>query len=131
MRCMIIDDEPLALDSMKKMVSELETFECLETFLNPLEAIRSAEVRKFDVAFLDMEMAEMTGLETAKCLLGIYPDMAIVFVTAYREYAVEAYELNVLDYVVKPVQRQRLGKTWERVRSFLASKAPAPEDGEW
>lgn len=125
MRCMIIDDERLALDSMKKMVGELETFERLETYLNPQEAIRAAEADKFDVAFLDMEMAELTGLETARCLLGIHPDMAIVFVTAYREYAVEAYELNVLDYVVKPVQRHRLGKTWERVRAFLAAKAPA------
>lgn len=124
MRCMIVDDEQLALDSMKKMVAELETFERLDTFLCPMEAIRAAEVGLYDFAFLDIEMAELSGLETARCLLALQPDIAIIFVTAYREYAVEAYEINVLDYVVKPVQRARLVTTLARIRTFLAAKAP-------
>lgn len=125
MRCIIIDDEQLALDSMRKMVGELEPSLRLETFLNPLDGIRAAEAERIDAVFLDMEMPELTGLETAVRLLDIQPDMAVIFVTAYRDYAVEAYEMNVLDYVVKPVQRQRLAKTLERVRAFLAARPKA------
>lgn len=125
---MIIDDEPLALESMKKMLDSLASFERLETFANPLNAVHAANTHLFDAAFIDIEMAELTGLETAKLLLDVSPDMAIVFVTAYREYAVDAYELSVLDYVVKPVQRQRLDNTLARVRAFLDAKSRGKEE---
>jgi two-component SAPR family response regulator len=120
---LIVDDEQLALDSMTKMVGELETFVRLQPFLYPLEAIRAAKLEPFDIAFLDIEMVELSGLETAKRLLALQPDMAIVFVTAYRDYAVEAFEMDVLDYVVKPVQRARLASTLARIRSYVAAKA--------
>ncbi|GAA0355617.1 response regulator [Bacillus horti] len=117
LRAIIIDDEPLAVHIMKKTVDDLGIVDIAETFLNPVEALQWVAQKKIDLVFLDIEMGEISGMEVAEQLSHFYPHIHIVFVTAYNHYAVEAFELNALDYVLKPVQKQRLKKTLERIVS--------------
>ncbi|MFD0714067.1 response regulator [Paenibacillus sp. GCM10027626] len=114
MNAIIIDDEPLALRSMERLLGNAG-INVVGSFSNPLKAIEQGLQALPDLAFLDIEMPEMNGLETAERLLSIQPNLQIVFVTAYHDYAIEAFELNALDYLMKPVQPARLNKTLQRI----------------
>lgn len=118
LKAILIDDEPLALHIMKKNLEELDDIEVAQTFLNPVDAIEWVKQEKIDIAFLDIEMGQMTGMEICETLSQLYPDIYIVFVTAHNHYAAEAFELNALDYLLKPVQKTRLIKTLERIKTI-------------
>lgn len=83
-------------------------------FDNPLQALAFARGEPLDIAFLDIGMPEMNGLVLAEHLMEIHPEIHVVFVTAYHEYAIEAFEMNAVDYVLKPVHSTRLAKTMMR-----------------
>ncbi|MGL4574325.1 MAG: LytR/AlgR family response regulator transcription factor [Burkholderiaceae bacterium] len=91
---------------------------------NGIEAAKLIEQHAPDVAFLDIKMPGLTGLEVAK---GIEADTRVVFVTAYDEFAVEAFEREAVDYVLKPVTDERLGKTIARIKKALVEHAPSPD----
>lgn len=117
MKAWILDDEPLALESMERMLGKFGV-DVLRAFSNPLAAIeagREIGSQGPDVAFVDIEMPGMSGLAAAERLTELLPDLHIVFVTAYDQYAVDAFELNATDYLIKPVQSKRLEKTLERL----------------
>ncbi|MFC0299700.1 response regulator [Virgibacillus soli] len=119
MRVMLIDDEPLALElleiQLKKVckISNLQKF----TYLNIHKQARL--IQETDVVFLDIEMPGNNGLELAEQIVEINPQLEIVFVTAFHQYAVEAFELQALDYLIKPVQVERLKKTVERLPTYI------------
>ncbi|WP_187274302.1 response regulator [Paenibacillus sp. N3.4] len=115
MRVILIDDEKLALIQLKSMLMEQAEVEAVETFLEPKQAIRMVNQIQPDVAFLDIHMPEITGLELAELLQKACPNLDIVFVTAYDEYALQAFELNAVDYVMKPIKRERLQATVQRL----------------
>lgn len=122
MRAILVDDEQLALDFMEHNLNQIGNVEIIGKYLNPLiakEAILDAAV---DVAFLDINLPEMTGLELAEVLLESNPYLLVIFVTAYDRYAIEAFELNALDYIVKPVNIDRLKMTISRVESLLENQ---------
>src|SRR5699024_2860748 len=123
MRIILVDDEQLALDYLNTQLSKLNDIEVVDTCQSPLLAEQSVRQHKPDVAFLDINMPEINGIELAERLLEINPHLIIVFITAYNEYAVEAFGLNALDYVLKPVTKQRLEKTLMRVRAELDNLA--------
>ena len=120
MRAVVADDEPRARQFMQKLLGEDDSVEVVAVARGGVEALQRINQHKPDVAFLDIQMPDLSGLEVARHLRG--PDApVIVFVTAYDRYAVEAFELAALDYVLKPVRRDRLSETVRRVADELQS----------
>ncbi|MDR1501500.1 MAG: LytTR family DNA-binding domain-containing protein [Prevotella sp.] len=100
LRCVIIDDEPLAIDLLKAYVAKTPFLELMGTFNNALSAMDTISNGKTDVLFLDINMPQITGLEFSKTLP---PTTKIIFTTAYDQYAVDGFRLNALDYLLKPI----------------------------
>jgi len=120
MNALIADDEPLLALSLKTALAEAwPALEVAAVVPNGLEAVQAAERLKPDVAFLDIQMPGMTGLEAAAEIADRMGDEApaIVFVTAYDQYATKAFEVAAMDYVLKPVQVDRLKATVERLKA--------------
>ncbi|OBZ12097.1 hypothetical protein A8L34_14860 [Bacillus sp. FJAT-27264] len=115
MQAILVDDERLALMKLEHMLKELGTVNVVATYTDPVEAVNEAGKWKADVIFLDIDMPEMNGLQAAEIMHERTPEADIVFVTAYNNYALEAFEVNALDYVLKPVIRDRLLKTIGRL----------------
>ena len=111
-KCIIIDDEPLAISVIENHLKNFDHIEIVGTFNNPLNAYRVLEQEKIDLIFLDINMPKMTGFTFIENLT--YKPL-IVITTAYREYAVKSYELNILDYLVKPIPFNRFLKTINKV----------------
>lgn len=111
-KCIIIDDEPLAITVIENHLKNFDHVEIVETFNNPLKAYRVLEQEKIDLIFLDINMPQMTGFAFIENLS--YKPL-IVITTAYREYAVKSFELNILDYLVKPIPFNRFLKTINKV----------------
>lgn len=100
LKCIIIDDEPLAIDLLKSYVQKTPFLELVDTFDNALSAISTINEKNIDVLFLDINMPQITGLEFSKT---IPSSTRIIFTTAYNQYAVEGFRLNALDYLLKPI----------------------------
>ncbi len=120
MRALIADDEPRARQFMERLLGEQEAVEVVATARGGVEALERIAQHRPDVAFLDIQMPDLSGLEVARHLRGADAPV-VVFVTAYDRYAVEAFELAALDYVLKPVRRERLAETMLRVADELQS----------
>lgn len=115
-RCIIIDDESLAINVIENHLKNFDYIEIVETFNNPLKAFNILENEKIDLIFLDINMPQMTGFAFIENLN--YKPL-IVFTTAYREFAVKSFELNILDYLVKPIPFNRFLKTINKVYQQL------------
>lgn len=118
-RAILVDDEMLALQHMKKKLGELGTVEVIDTFSNAESFLNVMEQLDFQVAFLDIEMPGLDGLDLAKIIKEWNKDIYIVFVTANRDYAIQAFELQSLDYLLKPILKYRLEKTIIRIQEQL------------
>lgn len=124
-RCLIIDDEPLAIKLIKTHLSKLECFEVAGECRNALKAIEFLRHEKIDLMFLDINMPEITGLEFLKTI----PDPPYVIITtAYREYAVEGYDLDVVDFLLKPISFERFLKAINRYCSRTRPAANTSEE---
>ncbi|SIR70557.1 LytR/AlgR family response regulator transcription factor [Chryseobacterium sp. RU33C] len=111
MNCIIVDDEPLARSEMRSLVTEISKIEILGEFSNALSALEFLKDNDIDLIFLDIEMPLVTGLEFAEML----PKKSlIIFTTAYSQYALKSYELEAVDYLLKPIDPQRLEKAIEK-----------------
>jgi DNA-binding LytR/AlgR family response regulator len=120
-RCLIIDDEPLAIKLIRSHLSKLDSFEIAGECRNALQAVEILKDQKIDLMFLDINMPEITGLEFLKSI----PDPPYVIITtAYREYAIEGYDLDVVDFLLKPVSFERFLKAINRFcsRTRISSK---------
>lgn len=119
MKAIIIDDELLALSYLEHHLMKMANFslEIIGKFTNPYDAIDITKHTKVDIAFIDIELPEMNGIELAERLMEHEPGLIVVFVTAYQEYAVKAFEVNAVDYILKPVRFDRLSKTMNRIIS--------------
>lgn len=111
----IIDDEYYSIEGLKIELELLGGVDIIATYENCSELLNDIEILKPDIIFLDIEMPEMNGLILFNKILDKSPTTKIVFVTAYNDFAVEAFELNAADYLIKPVQTERLKKTLERL----------------
>ena len=109
--CIIVDDEPLAINVIKNYLDKLSDFEVIATCNNALEAFDVLTKQKIDLMFLDIQMPELTGIDFIKSL-DKKPE--IILTTAFRDYAVESYELDILDYLVKPISLNRLLKAIQK-----------------
>ncbi|WP_394750505.1 LytR/AlgR family response regulator transcription factor [Spongiimicrobium salis] len=108
MKVIVVDDEPKAIELISSYLSLFSNFELVKTFRNGLKALEFLNVNPVDVVFLDINMPHLSGLSLSKM---ISPKTAIVFTTAYSEHAVESYNINALDYLLKPISLERFSKT--------------------
>ncbi|HUO57650.1 MAG TPA: LytTR family DNA-binding domain-containing protein [bacterium] len=122
-KVLIVDDEAPARSRLARMLSEFKDLEVVGEASNGLEALQSAQDLKPDLVLLDIEMPELNGLEVAEAWGGEGP--AVVFVTAYSEHALKAFELSAVDYLVKPVAPERLAEAVERIRRRKSPMAPS------
>jgi DNA-binding LytR/AlgR family response regulator len=106
-KCVIIDDEPIAREIIRDYISKLNELEIIAEFKNPIEAISFLNERKTDLLFLDINMPEISGINFARSLSN---PPAIIFTTAYREFAADGFELQAIDYLVKPIPFDRFLK---------------------
>lgn len=104
MRCIIIDDEPPAIRLLAKYVAKVPFLELLGTSTNALEALSMAENQSPDLVFLDIQMPDLTGIQLSRILKG---RMNIIFTTAYPQFALESYDINAIDYLLKPFEFER------------------------
>jgi len=126
MKAIIVDDEYLALESMTRLLQRFEV-QVAGAFQDPREALKQLEALDADVAFVDIEMPELNGLELVARLQAAQPSLQIVFVTAYEQYAIDAFELAAIDYLLKPIQLKRLETTIKRLSSKHAdTTTPEP-----
>lgn len=114
--CLIIDDEPLAINVIKNYLEPVENFEIINTFSNPIEGLNFLKNNKVDVIFLDINMPVLDGINFIKSLEN--PPI-LVITSAYSQFAIETYELDVLDYLVKPIEFPRLMKTLNKISKRL------------
>lgn len=105
--CIIIDDESIARDIIESHLAKVDTIEVLAKCKNAIEAFNFISHNKVDLVFLDINMPEISGIAFAK---SINKDIKIIFTTAYRDYAVEGFELQAVDYLLKPISFERLLK---------------------
>ena len=108
MKALIVDDEPLARARLSRLLEELPDIDIVGEAKSGKEALLRSSLLKPDIVFLDIRMPEMDGLETAMHLARLQNPPAVVFTTAYSEYALEAFEANAVDYLLKPIRRERL-----------------------
>jgi DNA-binding LytR/AlgR family response regulator len=104
LRCIIVDDEPLAIEVLESYADRMEGLELVATCSNAVKAFDVLKKEKIDLIFLDIQMPKLNGIDFIKALS---PTPKVIFTTAYREYAIESYELDVVDYLLKPIAFNR------------------------
>ncbi len=120
MRAILVDDEPLALRRLKQMLEcDVGGVEVIEMCIDPVQAVDMTIKHQPDVAFLDIRMPGMNGLQLGERLQSAVPGIELVFVTGYDQYAVHAFQLYALDYILKPVRADRLRRSVQRLREKL------------
>src|SRR3954466_14967843 len=126
-RTVLVDDEPLATQGMQLRLQAHEDVEVVATAANGREAIRQIKTHKPDLVFLDIQMPGFDGFSVIQGLMDIEPPL-FVFVTAYGEHALRAFDAQAVDYLMKPVDEDRLAGTMDRVRQRLPPRG-RPEKG--
>jgi two-component system LytT family response regulator len=125
MKALIVDDEPFAREELREMLADTEDIEVVGEASHAVEALTAIARLRPDVVFLDIQMPQISGLEML-AMLDHESMPYIVFLTAYDEYAVRAFEENAFDYLLKPLDPQRLAKTLARLRRERSSQDLAP-----
>ena len=120
--CIIIDDEPLAIRLLSAHVNQVPQLNLLNSFESPVKALAFLRETNVDLIFLDIQMPTMTGLEFART---IAPTTRVIFTTAYRDYAIESFEFNVVDYILKPITFARFYQAVDKFLRLQISLAPA------
>ena len=125
-RTILVDDERLAIKGLEMRLEAYSDVEIIDRCANGREAIKSIKTHKPDLVFLDIQMPGFDGFSVIGALADIDPPM-FVMVTAYNEYAVKAFEARAIDYLMKPVEEDRLADTMARIRRSLAERSAARE----
>ncbi|MCU0245130.1 MAG: LytTR family DNA-binding domain-containing protein [Bryobacter sp.] len=129
MRVLIADDEPIARQVLREQLEEFADVEILGEAATGAEALELAQQLKPEAAFLDLQMPELDGLAVARRLTGGLP--LVIYVTAYEQYALNAFDAGAIDYLLKPVRKERLAAALAKARAQLGARKskepPAPE----
>jgi two-component system, LytTR family, response regulator len=120
-RTILVDDEPLAIQGLELRLQAHEDVEIIDKCSNGREAIRSIKTHKPDLVFLDIQMPGFDGFSVVQGLMEVEPPL-FVFVTAYSDHAIRAFEAQAADYLMKPVEESRLADTLDRIRQRLTEK---------
>ena len=125
-KCILIDDEPLALEVLKSHLKNFPKIEILNSFSNASEALQWLDSSAVDVVFTDIQMPGITGLDFVK---NQYPaPYAVIFTTAHTQFAADAFEFEALDYLLKPISPERMEKTIKRLEEYITIKSGGNED---
>ncbi len=127
-RTIVVDDEKLAVQGMELRLAVHDDVEIVDTCSNGREAIRSIKTNKPDLVFLDIQMPGFDGFSVVQGLMEVEPPL-FVFVTAYADHAIRAFETQAIDYLMKPVEDARLADTLDRVRLRLAERRGVEDAG--
>jgi two-component system LytT family response regulator len=127
-RTILVDDEPLAIQGLELRLGPHEDIEIIDRCLNGREAIRAIKTHKPDLVFLDIQMPGFDGFSVIQGLMEVEPPL-FVFVTAYSDHAIRAFEADAADYLMKPVDETRLADTLDRIRQRLSEKRGVEEIG--
>lgn len=119
MRIVIVDDDPISLAHIEHQLNRLDDLEVVASFLDPMEGQSYILENDIDTVLLDVHFAGVTGLEIAEEIHMHKPNIIIALVSSYEKYAVDAFELNIIDYILKPVELDRLETTINRIRKQL------------
>lgn len=129
MKCIIIDDEPLAIEILESYVARVDELELVGTFRNAIAAFTFVQQNAVDLIFLDIEMPKLSGIDFLKTLKH-HPK--VIITTAYRDYAIEGFELEVIDYLLKPIPFERFLKSVGKVLSTrmetIVTPTPVAQD---
>lgn len=117
MRCIIVDDEPIARIGMKNLIDKVPQLELIGCFDSAESASEFMQINKVDLLFLDIQMPGISGIEFAK---DIPKSTLVIFTTAYSEYALESYEVDAIDYLVKPIEQKRFTQAVTKAISYHA-----------
>ena len=112
MNCIIVDDEPLAIEVIESYLKKIDSIELVGTFRNAIKAFEFIQNNSVDLIFLDIQMPKLTGIDFLKSFQNL---PKIILTTAYREYAIEGYELEIVDYLLKPISFERFMKAIGKV----------------
>ncbi|MBI3520412.1 MAG: response regulator transcription factor [Bacteroidetes bacterium] len=118
LKCLLLDDELPALSYIKVLCEEIPEVEVIKAFNDPARFLEAIPHLDFNLCILDIQMPGVTGLEVAQYLT----DKLIIFTTAYKEFAAEAFDLNAVDYIRKPLQKDRFEKAIDKAKKALANK---------
>lgn len=129
LRTLIVDDEPLAIERMQVICRDLAGLDVAGTAQDGAAALRMIDALAPDLVLLDMTMPELDGLAVARALTGRTPRPAVIFVTAHENFAVEAFDLDAVDYVLKPVTPERLERAVARALARRGERAE--QGGDW
>ncbi len=122
-RCLIVDDEPLAIEVVKAHIGGIPELEIVGTCQNAVEALGVLRQNSIDLIFLDIQMPLLTGIDFLKSLSA---RPKVIFTTAYRDYALESYELDVVDYLLKPISFERFFRAFNKYLALSAPATPPP-----
>lgn len=114
--CIIVDDEPPAIRILQKYAEQLPGLECIATTTRALEVLELVEIHQPDILFLDIQMRDLTGIQLSTLLKD---KVKIIFTTAYPQFAVEGFELNAIDYLLKPIAFNRFISAVEKARAVI------------
>ena len=127
LRCLIVDDEPLAAKLIETYTKKIERLELVGAYTSAKDALQTLETEDIDIAVLDIQMPQISGLEIARTLAD--KQTAVIFITAYREYAFEGFQVRAYDYLLKPVSFEEFSCAIERVIERLDANEPNKNDG--
>jgi two-component system, LytTR family, response regulator len=130
LRALIADDEPLARERLRVLLADEPDVLIAAECRNGREVVATLRQSKFDVLFLDIQMPGANGFEIIR-QVGANDMPLTVFVTAHNEFAIQAFEVNALDYLTKPVERPRLQRTLSRVKEKVATRTATPDQNQW
>ncbi len=121
-RCIIVDDEPPAVDELAYILSRIEDVEVVASSNSASKAIKEIRAKKPDLVFLDIHMPVKSGFHVARMVSSFDRPPLIIFATAFDQYAVRAFDVNAIDYVLKPFSEDRIRKSIERAKEVISSK---------
>ncbi|RYY15608.1 MAG: response regulator transcription factor [Chitinophagaceae bacterium] len=124
-KCVIIDDEPPALQLLAEYVSGFPELKLLQTFNDAIEGREFIQANKVDLLFVDINMPDISGLELVKSL---DPQIMVIFTTAHKKFAIEGFELNAIDYLLKPISRDRFSKAVRKAAEYFEYKSATKDD---
>jgi two-component system LytT family response regulator len=126
-RCLVVDDEPLALHILEDYISKMPFLALIKATTNPIEALQLVQEGGIDLVFLDVQMPELTGIQFLRIANG---KAKVILTTAYSQYALEGYELDVIDYLLKPIAFDRFFKSVQKAQTIIqpSSKPEAKQE---
>lgn len=118
-KCIVVDDEPLAVEMLATYIRKTPSLELAGTFTDPVQAVSAMAEIKPDLVFMDIQMPDLNGLELARL---IPEDTRIIFTSAFRQYAFESYEVEALDYILKPIRYQKFLEAVSKAEKWMANR---------